>query len=36
MKECVVYMPVVLAMEKNSALKDRVDSSIQHLAEGGG
>ncbi|XP_016987572.1 uncharacterized protein LOC108050403 [Drosophila rhopaloa] len=35
MKECVVYMPVVLAMEKNSALKQRIDSSIQHLAEGG-
>ncbi|XP_017080297.1 uncharacterized protein LOC108114054 isoform X2 [Drosophila eugracilis] len=34
MKECVVYMPVVLAMEKNSALKEHVDSSIQHLAEG--
>ncbi|KAH8363940.1 hypothetical protein KR084_000637 [Drosophila pseudotakahashii] len=35
MKECVVSMPVVLAMEKNSALKTRVDSSIQHLAEAG-
>lgn len=35
MKDCVVYMPVVLAMEKNSALKRRVDSSIQRLAEGG-
>jgi len=35
MKECVLYMPVVLAMEKNSALKPRVDASIQHLAEGG-
>ncbi|XP_017021046.1 glutamate receptor ionotropic, kainate glr-3 [Drosophila kikkawai] len=35
MKDCVVNMPVVLAMEKNSALRKRVDSSIQHLAEGG-
>ncbi|EDX10063.1 GD12812 [Drosophila simulans] len=35
MKECVLHMPVVLAMEKNSALKPRVDASIQHLAEGG-
>ncbi|XP_017059389.1 uncharacterized protein LOC108100146 [Drosophila ficusphila] len=35
MKECVVYMPVVLAMEKNSPLKPRVDNSIQHLTEGG-
>ncbi|XP_043648560.1 glutamate receptor ionotropic, delta-1 isoform X2 [Drosophila teissieri] len=34
MKECVLHMPVVLAMEKNSALKPRVDGSIQHLAEG--
>ncbi|KAH8296768.1 hypothetical protein KR054_011015 [Drosophila jambulina] len=35
MKDCVVNMPVVLAMEKNSALRKRVDQSIQHLAEGG-
>ncbi|EDV39321.2 uncharacterized protein Dana_GF24559 [Drosophila ananassae] len=35
MRDCVVFMPVVLAMEKNSALKQRVDNSIQHLAEGG-
>ncbi|XP_026832980.1 uncharacterized protein LOC6544246 isoform X2 [Drosophila erecta] len=34
MKECVLHMPVVLAMEKNSALKPRIDGSIQHLAEG--
>ncbi|XP_033239760.1 uncharacterized protein Ir68a [Drosophila pseudoobscura] len=35
MRECVVYMPVVLAMEKNSAMKQRVDSSLQHMMEGG-
>ncbi|KAH8379522.1 hypothetical protein KR009_005421 [Drosophila setifemur] len=35
MRDCVVFMPVVLAMEKNSALKRRIDKTIQHLAEGG-
>jgi len=35
MKECVVHMPVVLALEKNSALKPHVDDIIQHLSEGG-
>ncbi|KAH8270512.1 hypothetical protein KR018_011042 [Drosophila ironensis] len=35
MRDCVVFMPVVLVMEKNSALKARVDGSIQQLAEGG-
>ncbi|KAH8370098.1 hypothetical protein KR093_002154, partial [Drosophila rubida] len=35
MKECVVHMPVVLALEKNSALKPRVDDIIQHLSEAG-
>ncbi|KAH8240065.1 hypothetical protein KR032_010800 [Drosophila birchii] len=35
MKDCVVIMPVVLAMEKNSPLRKHVDKSIQHLAEGG-
>lgn len=36
MKECVIHMPVVLALEKNSALKPHVNDIIQHLAEGGG
>ncbi|XP_030570279.1 uncharacterized protein LOC115769564 [Drosophila novamexicana] len=35
MRECVVHMPVALALEKNSALKPHVDSIIQHLGEGG-
>ncbi|XP_062133392.1 uncharacterized protein LOC133843741 [Drosophila sulfurigaster albostrigata] len=35
MKECVVHMPVVLALEKNSALKPHVDDIIQHLSEAG-
>ncbi|KAH8299846.1 hypothetical protein KR044_006856 [Drosophila immigrans] len=35
MKECVVHMPVVLALEKNSALKPHVDDIIQHLSESG-
>ncbi|KAM8709318.1 hypothetical protein ACLKA7_016169 [Drosophila subpalustris] len=35
MKECVVQMPVVLALEKNSALKPHVDDIIQRLSESG-
>ncbi|XP_034658940.1 uncharacterized protein LOC117895415 [Drosophila subobscura] len=35
MRDCIVHMPVVLAMEKNSALKQRVDSTLQHMTEGG-
>ncbi|XP_022220410.2 uncharacterized protein LOC111072705 [Drosophila obscura] len=35
MRDCVVHMPVVLAMEKNAALKQRVDSSLQHMTEAG-
>ncbi|KAH8418736.1 hypothetical protein KR222_006018 [Zaprionus bogoriensis] len=35
MKECVIRMPVVLALEKNSALKPRVDDIIQRLSEAG-
>ncbi|XP_030371987.1 uncharacterized protein LOC115622230 [Scaptodrosophila lebanonensis] len=35
MRECVVYMPVVLGMEKNSALKPHVDNYIMRLSEGG-
>ncbi|XP_001984751.2 uncharacterized protein LOC6558436 [Drosophila grimshawi] len=35
MRECVVHMPVVLALEKNSPLKTHVDDIIQRLSEGG-
>ncbi|XP_032587503.1 ionotropic receptor 21a isoform X1 [Drosophila mojavensis] len=35
MRECVVHMPVVLALEKNSALKPHVNNIIQHLCEAG-
>ncbi|EDW72727.2 uncharacterized protein Dwil_GK17029 [Drosophila willistoni] len=35
MHECVIQMPVVIALEKNSAIKEHVDTYIKYLAESG-